>query len=112
MLLQRLGNDPLQLAIGRAELIGCPFLYGSHRLSVYTQNETLGFTFLFGHNNKGSLPPTPPKEGLGEAPSFLLMIQRTRVNHWLCRLIGTEHYEQVAHHGCLLLFIEVNDLLG
>ena len=43
---------------------------------------------------------------------LFLMIQRTRVNHRLRRLIGTEHHEQVAHHGRFLLLIEVYNLLS
>ena len=41
----------------------------------------------------------------------LLMIQRTAVYDRLCRFVGAEHHEQVAHHCCLLIFIKVDNLL-
>ena len=122
-LLQCFGNNPLQLPIGRAELIGCPLFNGSHRLGVYAQNETLGFIVFFGHNDERSLPQPllggvtqtlrakfPSLEGLGEA-ILISMIQRTRINHRLCRLVGAEHYQQIAHHGRLLLLVKVYDSL-
>ncbi len=39
---QGLGDDPLQLAVGAAELIRSPGLYRIHRLSVNTEDKTLG----------------------------------------------------------------------
>lgn len=42
---------------------------------------------------------------------LISMIQRTRINHWLRRLVGAEHYQQIAHHGRLLLLVEVYDSL-
>ena len=39
---QGLGDDPLQLAVGAAELICSPGLYRIHRLSVNTEDKTLG----------------------------------------------------------------------
>ena len=41
-LAQRLGDDPLQLAVGGTELVGCPLLNGIHRVAVDTQDKTLG----------------------------------------------------------------------
>lgn len=50
-LLQRLGNDPLQLAVDGAELIGGPFLHRLHRLWVDAEQEGLGaIVFLFRHD--------------------------------------------------------------
>ena len=40
-LAQRLGDDPLQLTVGGAELVGCPFLNGIHRVAIDTQDKTL-----------------------------------------------------------------------
>lgn len=48
-LAQGLVDDPLQLAIGAAELVRSPLLNGSHRLRVDAQDEILCF-FLF-HGN-------------------------------------------------------------
>lgn len=45
-LLERLGNNPLKLPIGGAELIRRPCLYCIHRLCVNSQHERLGL-YLF-----------------------------------------------------------------
>ena len=63
MLLQCLGNDPLQLAIGGAELIGSPLLNRRQRIRIDAQDEVLGFTFFFSHILIEKPPPAPPKEG-------------------------------------------------
>ena len=39
-LAQCLGDDPLQLAVGGTELVGCPLLNGIHRVAIDTQDET------------------------------------------------------------------------
>ena len=52
MLLQRLGNDPLQLTIGRAELVGSPFFNRCQRVRIDAQDEVLGFVFFLSHNNE------------------------------------------------------------
>ena len=41
-LAQRIGDDPLQLAVGAAELVGSPRLYRIHGVSINAENETLG----------------------------------------------------------------------
>ena len=46
---QRLSDNPLQLAVGAAELVCSPSLYRVHRLSVHAQDKTLGR--LLCHNN-------------------------------------------------------------
>ena len=43
---QSLGDDPLQLAVGAAELIRSPGLYSVHRLSVNAEDKTLGVALL------------------------------------------------------------------
>jgi len=85
---QRLGDNPLQLAIGATELIRSPGLNSVHRLSVNAKDKTLGV--LVSHR---------------------LMVQRSCVHYGLSRIIATEHYEQVAHHRSLLVVIELNDIL-
>ena len=42
---------------------------------------------------------------------FCLMVQRSCVYDWLCRLIATEHHEQIAYHRSLLVVVEVYDIL-
>ena len=41
---------------------------------------------------------------------FCLMVQRSCVYDWLCRLIATEHHEQIAYHCSLLVVVEVYDI--
>ena len=43
---QSLGDDPLQLAVGAAELVRSPGLYSVHRLSVNAEDKTLGVALL------------------------------------------------------------------
>jgi len=85
---QGLGDDPLQLAVGAAELIRSPGLYSAHRLSVDAEDKTLGA--LVCHR---------------------LMVQRSCVYDWLGRLVATEHNEQIAHHRSLLVVVEVDDVV-
>lgn len=39
---QCLSDNPLKLPVGAAKLIGCPFLEGIHRCSIYTQDKAFG----------------------------------------------------------------------
>ena len=39
---QRLSDNPLKLPVGAAELVGCPFLKGLHRRSIYAQDKAFG----------------------------------------------------------------------
>ena len=79
-LAQCLIDDPLQLSVGGAKLVGRPFLHGIHHLGIHAENE------IFCHAEK-------------------LMVQRASVQHGLCILVGTEHHEQIAHHGGFLLLV-------
>ena len=45
-LAQGLSDDPLQLAVGAAELVRSPGLYSVHRLSVNAEDKTLGVALL------------------------------------------------------------------
>ena len=87
---QGLGDDPLQLAVGAAELVRSPGLYRVHRLSVYTQDEILGFLLC----HKG------------------LMVECTSINYGLSTVVTTENDEQIADHRSLLVVVEVNDLFA
>ena len=92
---QGLGDNPLQLTVGTAELIRSPGLYRIHRLSVNAQDKTLGA--LLSH----------------ECSMFNLqcsMIQRTCVHYRLGRIVTAEYHEQVAHHCSLLVVVEVDDV--
>ena len=52
MLLQRLCDDPLQLAVDRAELVGSPLLHRLHGLGIHPEQKGLGtIVFLFRHNH-------------------------------------------------------------
>jgi len=85
---QGLGDDPLQLAVGAAELIRSPGLNSVHRLSVDAEDKALGV--LLCHR---------------------LMVQRSCVHYRLSGVVATEHNEQVADHSSLLVVVEVNDVL-
>ena len=43
--------------------------------------------------------------------AMLLMIQCTRIHHRLGGIVTTEHYEQVADHGCLLVVVQLDYFL-
>ena len=66
-LAQSLGDNPLQLAVDAAKLVGSPRLQRIHGLAINAQNEILG-RCLFRSQN----------------PLVGLMVQRTRINHRLC----------------------------
>ena len=85
---QGLGDDPLQLAVGAAEFIRSPGLYRIHRLSVNAEDKTLD----------ALLSPQ-------------LVIQRSRVHHWLCRVVAAEHHKQVTHHSSLLIVIQIHNII-
>ena len=82
-------DEPLELAVDRAELVGGPFLYGFHRLSVYAEYETLGFGLFLRHGSW--LMP--------------LLVQRTGVEHGLGGLVSAEDHEQIADHGGFLRLV-------
>ena len=84
---QGLGDDPLQLAVGAAELVRSPGLYRVHRIRVDTEDETL--CLLLSHE---------------------LMVQRSCVHDWLSGIVTTEHDEQVRDHRSLLVIVEVYDI--
>ena len=85
---QGLGDDPLQLAVGAAELIRSPGLYRIHRLSVNAEDKTLGA--LLSHK---------------------LVIQRSRVYHRLGGVVAAEHHKQVTHHCSLLVVVQIHDII-
>ena len=39
------------------------------------------------------------------------MIQRSCIDNWLSVVITTEHYQQIANHGSLLVVVELYNLL-
>jgi len=85
---QGLSDDPLQLAVGAAELVRSPGLYSVHRLSVNAEDKTLGA--LICHR---------------------LMVQRSCVHDWLGRVIATEYDEQIRYHRSLLVVVEIDDIV-
>ena len=85
---QSLGDDPLQLAVGAAELVSCPCLYSVHRLSVNAQDKTL--CILICH---------------------ILVIQCSSVHNWLSTVITAEHNKQIADHCSFLVVIKIYDIV-
>ena len=88
-------DEPLELAVDRAELVSGPFLQGFHRGGVYAKHETLGLGLFLRH-------------GCWLMP---LLIQRTGVEYRLGGLVGAEDHEQVADHGGLLGLVQFYDIL-
>ena len=88
---QGFSDDPLQLTVSGTEFICRPLLDSRHRISVHPEYKAFR-CFLFGHIPR-------------------LMIQCTRIDYRLGWFVSTEHHEQIAHHGCLLFFVQVHDFL-
>ena len=87
-------DEPLELAVDRAELVGGPFLQGFHRGGVYAEHETFGLGLLFCH-----------------LVSIVLLVERAGVEYGLGGLVGAENHEQIADHGGLLGLVQLYDIL-
>jgi len=85
---QHAPQQELDLAVQAAQLVVRPCLQRVEHGGIDTEQERLA---------------------LGHATS---VVEGARVDDWLRAALAAEHHEQVAHHRCLALFVELDDVVA